>query len=86
MVVTTDHVGDAHIEVVNDHAEIIGWGAIRALNDEVIQLAVLELQVALNHVVKGDHALIWIAEAHDIRLIGAVLAVVIAAVTVIAWL
>jgi uncharacterized protein YuzE len=53
MVVATDHVGDAHVVVVDHHGEIVGRRAVGAQQDQVVQIDVLEGHRALDQV--GDH-------------------------------
>ena len=55
MIVAADDVGHAHIVVVDHHAKVIGWTAVGAQDDQVVQLAVGNLDLALNGI--NDHAL-----------------------------
>ena len=86
MVVAADHVGDPHVDVVHHHAEVVGGGAVRALDDEVVKFAVLELDMALDRVVEGHRAGHRVLEADDVGLVGGVLLVAVAAVAVVAGL
>ena len=64
MVIAADDLGDAHVPVVHHHAEVIGGGAVGPGDDEVVQLAVADLDAALDQVVPGHHAVHRVLEAH----------------------
>ncbi|MCY1225924.1 hypothetical protein D9M72_381360 [compost metagenome] len=51
VVVAADHVRDLHVEVVHHHAEVIGRGAVRARDHQVVELVVGDLDAALDRVV-----------------------------------
>ncbi|OIQ70399.1 hypothetical protein GALL_479880 [mine drainage metagenome] len=55
VVVAADHVGDPHVVVIDDHGEVIGRRAVRAQQDQVVEILVLEGHVALHLV--GDQGL-----------------------------
>ena len=63
MVVAADDVADAHVPVVDDDAEVVGRRAVRAGDDEVVQLGVAEFDAALDLVVPADDAVGRAAEA-----------------------
>jgi hypothetical protein len=42
VVVPPDHVGDPHVDVVDDHHEVVRGRAVAAGQDEILQLAVVE--------------------------------------------
>ena len=46
-------MGDAHVVVIDYHREIVGGGAVAAQDDEVVQVLVLEHDIALHLVI--DH-------------------------------
>ena len=48
MVVAADHMGDAHVVIVDDDREIVGRGAVRAQNDQIVELAVRDRDLALH--------------------------------------
>src|SRR5699024_511065 len=50
------NMGDLHIQVVNNHAEVVSGGAVRTGNDQIIQLAVVEMDGALDQVVPRGYA------------------------------
>ena len=79
-------VGDAHVGVIDDDAEVVGRGSVGAADDEVIKLAVRNLDVAADEVVELHGALGRVPEPYDIRLVRGVLGVIVAAVAVIAGL
>ena len=83
MVFTTDHVSDFHIPVVHYYAEIIGWRSVSTTNDKVIQLLVAKFDRAADLVIKDNRAILWVSKTHYARLIRSMLAVVMAATTVI---
>jgi hypothetical protein len=49
-------VGDAHVPVVDDDAEVVGRRAVGARDDEVVELGIADLDAALDLVVPGDGA------------------------------
>ena len=51
VVVAADDVGDAHVVVVDDHGKVVGRRAVRAEQDQVVQLLVHEPHRPLDHVV-----------------------------------
>jgi hypothetical protein len=53
MVIAADHMGHAHIVIVHHHGQHIGRRTVRAQNDEIVQLNVLNRDAALNQIV--DH-------------------------------
>ena len=46
MLVAADHVGDIHFVIVDDDREIVGRGAVRAQDDQVVELLVLDRYLA----------------------------------------
>jgi hypothetical protein len=58
-------VRDAHVEIVDDDREIIGWCAIRTGDDQIIELGVVEDHPAPYLVVDNHFAVYRIPEAHD---------------------
>ena len=67
MVVAADDVGDAHVVIVDHDCEHIGRRAVRAQQDEVVELGVLHGHAALDLVVDDRLALAWRLEADDQR-------------------
>ena len=48
-----DDVGEAHVDVVSDDAEVIGGNAVGAKEDEVLDFGIGEFDSAKNGVVEG---------------------------------
>ena len=69
MVVAADHVGDAHVVIVDDHREHVGRRSVGAQQDEIVELGVLDRHPALDPVL--DHRLAFARrlEADDERLV-----------------
>ena len=86
VVLAADDVGDAHVGVIDDDAEVVGRGPVAAADDEVVKLAVSDLDVAADEIVKLHGALGRVLEPDYIRLVRGVLGVIVAAVAVIAGL
>ena len=63
MIVTTNHVRDAHIHVVHDDAEVIGRIPVRARDDQIIQLGILERHQSVDEIIHDHLALQGILEA-----------------------
>ncbi|VGP97179.1 hypothetical protein SB00610_04760 [Klebsiella quasipneumoniae subsp. similipneumoniae] len=54
MIFTTDHVGDRHVPVIHDDAEVVGRGTIGTANDQIVQLLVAELDRSADLIVKNN--------------------------------
>ena len=65
VVVAADHVRDAHVVIVDDDAEVVGWRAVRAGDDQVVELGTREGDGPVDDVVDDHGALVRVAEAHD---------------------
>ena len=63
-----DNVGDAHQMVIHDVGEVVSRHAVGLDQDLVVHLAVVDLDVAVDHIVKASHALAGDLLADDIRL------------------
>ncbi|ABA50599.1 hypothetical protein BURPS1710b_2627 [Burkholderia pseudomallei 1710b] len=63
MVVPADHVRDAHVEIVDDDAEVVRRRAVGARDDEIVELLVRDLDAALHGVVPDDRPRQRIAKA-----------------------
>ena len=57
VVVAADHVADPHRDVVDHDAEVIGWPAVRAHQDPVVELGVVEGHGAVDQVLDDGLAL-----------------------------
>ena len=64
VVVAADHVRDLHVVVVDDDAEVVGGRAVGARDDQVVELAAVERDRAVHHVVDDHLPLVRVAEAH----------------------
>ena len=64
VVVAADDVGDAHVHVVDDDAEVVGRHAVAAGDDEVVQLVAGEDDPALDEVVEHHLAVLRVPEPH----------------------
>src|SRR5690606_3509388 len=64
VVVAADHMGDTHVPVVDHHTEIVGGRAVGARNDQVVELAVVKADRALDQIVPSGHAVLWVSKAH----------------------
>ena len=51
VVIAADNVGDAHIVIVYDDGEHVGWGVVAAQDDEIVELVVFDGDCALDFVV-----------------------------------
>src|SRR6185437_13530827 len=58
-----DHLGDAHVDVVDHHGEVVGRPAVGTEDHQVIQLAVGDLDAALDLVLEHYRAFGRVAEA-----------------------
>jgi hypothetical protein len=67
VVVAADHVRDAHVDVVDDDAEVVRRRAVGAREHEVVELRVGDLDAALHRVVPRDDAVVRVAKADHRR-------------------
>ena len=58
MIVAADHMGDAHVVIVDDHGQHIGRRAVGAQQDHVVELVVGEAHVALHQIVHDGLAVL----------------------------
>ena len=65
VIVAANHMGDAHVHIIDHHAEIVGRRSIRACHDKIVELAVLERDFAVHQVGDDHRTLQGILEAHD---------------------
>ena len=65
-----DDVGDAHEVVVHDICEVVGGHTVGLDEDLVVHLVVVDLDVAVDHIVEAGHALAGDLLADDVRLTG----------------
>ena len=73
MVIAADDVGYAHLMVVNHHRQIIGRGAVRPQEDQIVQIPVLEPDVALHLIGDQGLALDGSLQANHMRPVGRVI-------------
>ena len=77
-------MGDVHVEVVDDHREVVGGRAIRARDDEIVEFLVAEAEPTTDEIVEHHIAVIGIAEPDDRLDAGRGRSAALAAVTVVA--
>src|SRR5690606_2762473 len=65
VVVAAHHVGDAHVQVVHHHGEVVGGIAVGPEDHQVVELGVGDLDAALDLVVPGHHAVERVLQADD---------------------
>ena len=65
MVDAADHVGDAHVVVIDDDGEIVGRVAVAANDDEVVEVLVGKRDAALHLVLDHGLALARRFQAND---------------------
>ena len=65
MIVATNDMRDTHIPVIHHHAEVVGRVAVGALDDQVVELAVLEHRTAVHQILDHDLALIQTLVSED---------------------
>jgi hypothetical protein len=58
-------VRDFHIEIINDHGEIIGRAAVGSSNDQVVELRIVENDCAPDLVVDDDFTVERTAKTND---------------------
>ena len=71
MVVAADDMGDAHVVIVDDDREHVGRRAVRAEQDQVVELAVAHRDPALDAIVDHRLALARRLEPDDEGRVGA---------------
>ena len=65
MIVAADDVGDIHVVVVDHHREHVGGRAVRAQDDEIVEVLGLEHDFALHVIVHHDLARLRRLDADD---------------------
>jgi hypothetical protein len=63
VVVAADHVGDRHVDVVDNDAEIVGGRAVGRAMHQVVEFRVGDFDAAFDAVVPGDDARVRVAKA-----------------------
>ena len=86
VIVTANYVGNTHIVIIDNHAEIVSRSSVRALNNEIIKLTVLEFDMTFYQIVKSDGSGVGIAKTDNVRLIRCMFAVIVTAMAVITGL
>ena len=66
MIVAADHMGDAHVMIVDDDGEHVGWRAVGAEQDEIVNLRILHDDPPLHEIVDDRLALLRRLQPHDI--------------------
>ena len=85
VIVAADHVGDVHVVIVDDDGQHVGRRAVGAQQDHVVELCVLDLDLALHGILDHGLAALRCLEANDWRHAGrCVLRVAIAPAAVVA--
>ncbi len=59
MIVAADHMGDAHVMVVDHDRQHVGGRAVRTQKDQVVERRRVPVDRALNQVVDQNLALAW---------------------------
>ena len=67
MIVAAHHVGDAHVDVVAHHAQVVGRRAVRAHQDEVVERVGRHVDLAAQQIGEA-RVLARHQEADDVRL------------------
>ena len=66
MIVAADHVGDAHVDVIHHHHEVVGRRAVGTLDDDVVQFGDIHRHRTLNEIIEGYRSLVGGTEPHHI--------------------
>ena len=83
MVFTTNNVGDFHIPVVDNNAEVVGRGTVGTANDQIIQLLVAEFDRPTDLVVKNNGTVLRVGKTYHARFISGMMLVAVAAAAVV---
>ena len=67
VVVAADDVGNAHVEIIDDDAEVVSRRAVGARDDEVVQLAVVDFDRPLDLVLPRNASVQRVLEPIDRR-------------------
>ena len=57
MIIAPNHMGDLHIDVIDNHRKVIRWHAITPGNNQIIKLIVTDIHFAANKIFKDHRAL-----------------------------
>src|SRR5207253_6604243 len=63
VIVAANHVGDGHVEIVDDDAEVVGRDAVAADDHQVVELGVGDFDASLDLIVPGHGSLRRVLEA-----------------------
>ena len=63
VVVAANDVGDAHVDIVHHHAEVVGGRAVGAGDNQIVQLVVADFDAAFDFVVPRHYATLRVFEA-----------------------
>ena len=64
MVVAANDMGNAHIVIINDNGEHIGWGAICTKQNQIIEVTIIPFDSPLNGIFDNGFT-VWNSEADD---------------------
>ena len=77
-------MGYFHIHIVDYDRKIVSRAAVAALDDQIVEFGIADLDPALDVILETDRAVAWVPEAHHHRLAGFGLQSQITATTVVA--
>ena len=70
VVVATNHLGDAHVDIVDHHCEIVGREAVGTDQHQIVELGIAPLDPALDQILEHHTAVRWILETqHAVRIL-----------------
>ena len=67
MVVAADHMGDAHVVIVDDHRQVVGRRPVGAQQDQIVEFGILDGDLALHQVMDRRRAVLRRAQADHRR-------------------
>ena len=83
VVIAANYMGNAQIDVVHHHGQVVGRRAIRTGDDQVVQFVVVDHHLAAHHIVENHRSVQRILEANDGGFAGRWAAAEIAAAAVV---
>src|SRR6516225_3294087 len=67
VIITADHMGDRHIVVVDHDGEIVSRAAVGPQNDQIVEFAIRDRDIALYVISDRCRALLWCLQPYDRR-------------------
>ena len=65
MVITANHLRNAHVAIIHHHTKVISGRAVCTGNNQIIQLAIGNFNATFNQVIPSHHPFFWVFKADN---------------------